>query len=509
MGTPRRLVNLTTVAVVALALPLLGQLGWLAHAFGARMRFPLDIEWCEGGMILHAHRLLQGLPLYGPSEAVFRPFPYPPGCAAVLALVGSIHLDYSTARLVSVCFYALFCVVACLAVRGAVAERALGWGLGLLAAALVTTTYAATGSCGDLVRVDAMLLGLMALALQLVSPAFPPDQADPRPLGRGRLVALAAVLSLAVLTKQTAALWSLWILAALAWRDWRRAALVGLLHLASVGAVVGLLQWTSDGWFWRWVVIWPARHQLHHDRWAEGLLLTLQASPWLALVPLALVPVALRRFRSPRALLWALSLLICVPIGLVPYAKDGGWINNLAPMLMVGQPAALLVAVALIRGLWSPPARRAAMLLLLAVGSGYVALGGHRAGVFVPDAADLARAQALNDYVARLPGTVAMPHAPFVPVRNGKGPEQWHAAGYDDAARVGVGGAGHAGAIAATRPDWVILPTPDAARMLPWGYEPHEPLDPAIVHRPAVGWPVTPDLLVRRVGPPRARPGTP
>jgi hypothetical protein len=66
-------------AVVAAATGLAGvALAVLAVLFAARVSYSFDIEWLEGGALLHALRLRQGLPLYGPPALDFIPFNYTP-----------------------------------------------------------------------------------------------------------------------------------------------------------------------------------------------------------------------------------------------------------------------------------------------------------------------------------------------------------------------------------------------------------------------------------------------
>src|SRR5688500_19741361 len=95
-------------AVLVAAWPI----GTLYFVFASRLAFPYDLEWCAGGSLYHAQRLLDGLPLYGGTEAVFQPFPYPPGYYAIVAGLGAITgLDYWTARFVSIAFFTAIVVV--------------------------------------------------------------------------------------------------------------------------------------------------------------------------------------------------------------------------------------------------------------------------------------------------------------------------------------------------------------------------------------------------------------
>ena len=67
-----------------------------------RLGYPYDLEWMEGGMLLHGLRVMNGEPLYGPPGPDFIPFIYPPLYSWLLALGGSIFgLDYWIGRSLS------------------------------------------------------------------------------------------------------------------------------------------------------------------------------------------------------------------------------------------------------------------------------------------------------------------------------------------------------------------------------------------------------------------------
>ena len=81
----------------------------LVYVFFARMFYPIDLEWCEGGALYEAYRLLHGLPLYSRVDPSWAPLPYPPAHTVLLALLGIARLDFWTGRLLSVAFFGLLC----------------------------------------------------------------------------------------------------------------------------------------------------------------------------------------------------------------------------------------------------------------------------------------------------------------------------------------------------------------------------------------------------------------
>ena len=68
-------------------LPFVVLAGWvfavLARVFLARLSYPLDLEWMEGGVLTHALRLSRGQPLYAEPSVDFVSFLYTPLYPAV------------------------------------------------------------------------------------------------------------------------------------------------------------------------------------------------------------------------------------------------------------------------------------------------------------------------------------------------------------------------------------------------------------------------------------------
>ncbi|MFN7917921.1 MAG: hypothetical protein U0Q55_21420 [Vicinamibacterales bacterium] len=115
----------------------------VVRVFAARLHYPLDLEWCEGGSAYMAWRLLHHLPVYTKPGDVFAPFPYPPGHTLALALAGWLAggLDYGPARAVSVLSFAVLCATLFVAVRRPFPGRWNGSVAGLAAVAFVACTF--------------------------------------------------------------------------------------------------------------------------------------------------------------------------------------------------------------------------------------------------------------------------------------------------------------------------------------------------------------------------------
>ncbi|MEQ1566463.1 MAG: glycosyltransferase family 87 protein [Myxococcota bacterium] len=241
---------LHTVAPQASAILVLFLLGW---TWIARIPYPYDLEWMEGGMLAHAWRLDRGLPLYGPPSAEFVPYIYPPGYSALLALLGKVFgLSPPLGRVVS--------ALGTLAAAGSItfSVRKLGGTLpvALGAAAVFLGTYPATGAFFDLVRPDGLCVGLLgwAVALVWVDAKWAP------PVSGALLVA-------AFLVKHNAAVFGVPLLLAFGGqRGWRSGAAFAAASILPALAAVGVLQVTSDGWFLRYLVELPRSHPVPLDR---------------------------------------------------------------------------------------------------------------------------------------------------------------------------------------------------------------------------------------------------
>ena len=101
---------LLVLALLVAVVPALVQLGWHLRLFAGRAGFPLDLEWMEGGMLVHAQRLAAGQGIYVKPSLEFVPYLYTPLYPALLALLSLVFpLGYLLGRVVSLLafFFAL------------------------------------------------------------------------------------------------------------------------------------------------------------------------------------------------------------------------------------------------------------------------------------------------------------------------------------------------------------------------------------------------------------------
>jgi hypothetical protein len=238
-----------------------------------RLTYPWEIEWMEGGMIVHAARVLRGLPIYAPPSLDFIAYFYTPLYAYVLAFLSYLSggLSFALGRGVS--------LAASLATMGMLfyaARRERGWLAGVLAVGMYAALFRITGAFYDVARVDSL-----ALALLLASALVAHYDASMR----GAVLA-ALLTALAVFTKQTSAVVSAFIALALLLRKPSHG-----LVFAGVAGALGLcaayaLERSTQGWFSFY--IWRG-HQ-GHTFYRRGLLLSywrdlLFLCPFVLLVP--------------------------------------------------------------------------------------------------------------------------------------------------------------------------------------------------------------------------------
>ena len=240
----------------------------------ARLVYPFEVEWMEGGMLTHAARLLSGHPIYAAPSADFVPFFYTPLYPTLLAWLSPLAggLSFALGRGVS-----LFFTLYTLGLLFWIGRREAGPRAGLIAAGLYAAMYRLTGAFYDVARPDAMFIGLVLSACALVYY----DRT-----WRGVLVS-AALFVLGHFTKQTTSVFvpmvALWLLA----RNPRHAIGFGtVVAVLGVGATV-LYDRSTDGWFWTYIF---KGHQGHLFYWKNILMEywrdVLFLAPALLLIPL-------------------------------------------------------------------------------------------------------------------------------------------------------------------------------------------------------------------------------
>jgi hypothetical protein len=237
---------------------------WLAFVLGsiwaARLPYPYDLEWMEGGMLAHAWRIQHGKPIYVEPGPDFVPFLYPPGYPALLAALGSIfELGAPLGRAVSLGGS----LAAAAAIVFVVARRAGSPLMGVFGGLLFLGTYPEAGAFHDIVRNDGLFLGLLAWSVALATER-----------GRYAPIASGALLFLSFVVKHNGAIVGLPILASFWLRDGRGAALkFALASAAPALLTTAALQITTGGLFVTYLIAVPGSHAFVYERLVPG-------TPW-------------------------------------------------------------------------------------------------------------------------------------------------------------------------------------------------------------------------------------
>ena len=421
------------------------QLGILYYIFLSRIAYPYDLEWMEGGMLLHALRVVEGKPIYGPPSVEFISFLYTPFYGQLVGWLGKVvGLSYLLGRLVSVISFTAVLAVVFLAVRRQCGRGWAGALWGLAAAGLVASTFQHTGAWYDLVRNDSLYLGLVASSLYLLRYHN----------SSTRWVAVAAVLAvLAFFTKQTASLFIVLSGVTLLLMSWRRHPIYVVIVGAGTGALLLLGNALTDGWFWKYTFEMHQGHDLYWDRiWPVTELTLLGFFPAVGLVFgvwLLAAPVCWLASRSLSRvdrgnLYWALVALVGIAVSAVGYATQWASKNAFIPGLLfpgmfVAMGSADLVRKIAGSGSWPRVVIAAAVSLVLGGGLAAQMVGQlYDPDKHIPSPKDRKTGDALIKRLRAARGPVLMPYHPYYPVLAGKRPA-YHQMGINDVGRAGFG----------------------------------------------------------------------
>ncbi len=400
------LVDLPLVALSALILVLLVQTA------GGRLFHPYDLEWMEGGMLVHALRVQQGLPLYVQPSADFVPFIYPPLYHWLVAALGlPMGLGYGVGRCISLVGTLLGAGALATAVRLEGGKGA--WISALGAAALFLSTYDEAGAFFDLVRIDGLLIALVGWSLLAVR--------------WGWLRSGGLLLVLAYLTKHNAAIFGLPCLIWL-WRSQGRgpALRYALWSVLPALLATAALQLEGDGLFLTYLLGVPAHHAFVFERFWKGAPMELMgAMPWalgLILLP-ALGWSARQGGLHAGHRFWAGQGAVAILICMIMRGHGGGYLNVLIPALWA---LSLWVGLSMemLRGaFFGRPQRalavRGATVLVL---SAQLFAGRWDPASYQPTAADREAGDRLVQRIAEVDGEVWAPWSPWLVHQAGKKP---------------------------------------------------------------------------------------
>lgn len=367
----------------------------------ARIAYPYDLEWMEGGMLEHVARVLRGQPLYVPPSVEFTPYIYSPLYSYVAALFAKLFgLRLLALRMVSlIASVGILWLIAVLA-HGRTRSR-LG---ALVAAGLFAALFERAGAFFDLARVDSLALFFVLLAIWMLLASERRD------------VAAGVLLAAAFFTKQSTLLVAIPVALARTWslRGPRRLrCIASFVALGAAGTVS--LHLRTQGWSTYYIFSLPASHA-----WVPALWVRYWSEDLFKVVPIAMAALVFLfagRPGMPAASLVERTAVLgslleswlsrlheygATNVLMPAYAclawQTGvalGWLNRAAPASATRRLAgwACLVQLAL---LWFPAWRQ------------------------VPTAADRAAGAALVARLAAIPGPVLIPCHPHLARLAGK-----------------------------------------------------------------------------------------
>jgi len=429
----------------------------------ARLAYPYELEWLEGGLADEVLAILRGQAAYAQPSLRLVAFIYPPlyfyVSAAVAAVIGPGFLPL---RLVSLAAALAGLVLIYALVRQGGGGRAAG----LVAAGLFAATFKIGGAWLVLARVDALYVALLLAGVYVLARAR-----------RGRAFALAGgLLALSFLTKQSALLVTAPLAVYAIYADRRRGWLLAASFALVALAASAVFNWASQGWYGYYVFVaaWSQPPAAHNwlTTWQGSRLLLLAPALSAGLVFIASESWA-RPAPSPPALFWLALAAGTAGTSYWVLLRQGATENNLLPALAA---AALLAGLALDRALKLAAARPAGQraALLAVIGGVYLwqfAQLAYNPLNHLPNDTNRAAAQALAQRVAGFSGEAWLPqHGAFARRRDDRAAA--HLAAIEDVLDAGGQPAGELrdevlAALRARRFAAIVVDGPDFTRDFP------------------------------------------
>lgn len=431
-----------------LAVPGLLQLGLLAVAVGGRLFYPFDLEWMEGGMLAHAHRIASGEGIYVEPSIDFIPYLYTPLYPALLAALEPLFgISYAVARAVSV--LSLLAIVALIHVallhRARPKERWPALAGALLACGFLAATYPWVEGWYDIARADTLFLALVLGGLVMLTASA---RTGTGWRGHARVGTAAAVLALSFFCKQTGVLYVAAGGFVLLVMNWRRVpvyvAVAGFIGLFGTW----LMNRLTGGWFWTYIFEVHQAHDTNSDRFWKSFDHILWHFPALTLVIAAGLIITFASWASTRArppastplFVWSFVFAVSCLVGALGWATQWAHFNAYIPAMVTGGLAAGAAIPAIAGALDALYARHAERLAALpawactgaralprmAALAAALWLGFELVSAwwqprrFVPRAADVEAGHRLIERIRAIEGEVFMPFHPWYPRLAGK-----------------------------------------------------------------------------------------
>jgi hypothetical protein len=430
---------LRAVRIVAVLVAVCGagwQIGLLLNLWRGRFDYPIDIEWLEGAALYQGHRVKLGLATYGPPQNGYLPLFHPPLFPTTIGLLGHVlPLGYAMARTFSLLCILGSCALVARGLRRQEPERVDAWTLGLVAAGCAAAGVPLVEGFYDMVREDSMALFLCVLAAALADvPERGRMDAARRRMGLRRLVAIAVVLTAVLYTRLPYVFMMVWVVVFVFARNRRMGVLLATVSIALCGLVMVALQYGTRGWYWMYTVALYHNHSVDLGRLGLGFGLVFKHAPFIVLLPVVALVLALYRKLSARTVLWFGMLMAALPSAMLPFVKVGGFVNDLIPIAFLLGPATAFLLSDLARAFGRRPRLSFGVrhCAYVAVGA-FLVLRTYSQARLLPTAGHWAKARALTARVAELEGGAICSRHPFLPISVGHDNRQYSDMPYLDA----------------------------------------------------------------------------
>jgi len=366
-----------------------------------RISYPFELEWMEGGAVVHVQRLLNGEPLYVTPSLDFIPFIYSPFYFYVSALVAYVTGNgFFPLRLVSFvsslgCFTLIFLIVY---------KRTSSRWASLMASCLFAATFRLSGAWFDIARVDSLFLFLLLAGIY----TFESERFFTRSF------ASPALLFLSFFTKQTALIIAVALsVAALFTRKGAERLWLPLNFGLLLTASSLLMNALTDGWYSYYVFDLPAQHAILSSMfsgfWTDDIVRHLPIALTACIIPF----LGIGNTSNQKVDRLFQDFLILGSLFLASYLSrlhTGGYDNVLMPVY---------AAIAIYFGIglafsWKAVAGAATVqaVLILAVALQFVALT-YSPQQQIPSLLDRQQGERLQQLIASFPGEVYLSDHPW------------------------------------------------------------------------------------------------
>ncbi|MBT8493653.1 MAG: hypothetical protein KJO07_11385 [Deltaproteobacteria bacterium] len=439
LGLPDRRNSATWIWAVV-SLPAVALALVLIYTTFARIGFPYDLEWMEGGILTHASRLADGQGIYVEPSVEFIPFLYTPLYPGLLAATGELFgISYQLGRLISIMSMIGTMALMLSAVGRATTDpkwKPAAWCGATAAVGIYAATYPWVEGWYDIVRADSLFLVMAMGGLVLVRAVA---RSGTGANGQLQVAVAAALLAFSFFAKQTGIFFVAMGGAMLLVYNWRRVP----IYVLSAGVIglggTWLLNRATGDWFWTYIFEIHQSHDFHPPRFWDsfghifGQFPVMTAAIALGLVSTTVTTIKDRKlppFGEP-LYCWSFIFLGSTVLGAVGFGTQYAHFNAYIPAMATGAVAAGLAIPALVASLSTWDRGPTPLGMPYSVVAGYVLAGAFAwqlianfwsPSTFVPTDDDRKAGDELIKSIAELDGDVFVPFHPWYATLAGKRP---------------------------------------------------------------------------------------